>query len=138
MDELSERFALAERQGLIDIVRTHPNLPLLEFLELIQHGRTGRLLGSLTVAECQAGAAKAEALESSEFQATADKTSQRAAYDAQVVDALRKANEPLTPAEVHALVGGTIRQARVALQRLAAAGKVARTWKARSQSYRLV
>lgn len=129
MDELAERFARAERQGLICIVRTHPDLPLGELLELVDVGRTGRLLGSLTIGECQDGTPDEQAIE------LHNKAKLRAAYDERVLDVLRSADEPLSPREVRERVGGSALEARTALQRLAAAKKITRTWKARGHGY---
>ncbi len=132
MDELAERFARAERQGLIEIVRAHVDLPLAELLVLVDEGRTGRMLGTLTIAECRDGRANPDAVE------LLNKARLRAAYDARILDALRDAGEPLSPSEVHERVGGSPQETRTALQRLAAAKKVTRTWKERGHGYLLV
>jgi len=129
VDDLAERFARAERQGLIDIVRARAAMPMSELLDLVESGRIGRLLGSLTLAECQAGLVDEEAVESQ------NKAKLRADYDARILDALRDAEEPLSPTEVCERVGGTAHDARVALQRLAAAKKITRTWKSRGHGY---
>lgn len=129
MDDLAERFALAERQGLIDVVRSLADLPMSELLALIEGGRTGRLLGSLTLAECQSGLVDESAVESQ------DKATLRADYDGRILDALRDTEEPLSPAQVCELVGGTTHEARVALQRLAAAKKITRVWKTGGHGY---
>lgn len=131
MDDLAERFAQAERQGLIEIVRSRSSMPIVDLLSLIESGRTGRLLGTLTLAECSAGEASECATD------LHDKARSRAAYDAKIIDALRLADEPLSPAEICERVGGTLQDARTALQRLTAAKKIVRTWKARGQGYRL-
>jgi hypothetical protein len=131
VDDLAERFALAERQGLIALIRDRPELPVAELLDLLEVGRAGRLLGTLTIGECQSGVADPEFVE------TIDKATLRAVYDARILDVLAEADEPLSPTEVCDRVGGTARQARTALQRLAAANKVRRTWKARGQGYEL-
>ncbi|MCA9684940.1 MAG: hypothetical protein KC431_20180 [Myxococcales bacterium] len=132
MDELSERFALAERQGLIDIVRSHPNVLLVDLLALVEDGRVGKLLGTLTVSECQSGEADADSIES------VDKAALRAVYDARLLEVLRQADEPLSPNEVREQIGGTVHEARIALQRLAAAKKVKRIWKSRGHGYALI
>jgi DNA-binding Lrp family transcriptional regulator len=132
VDELAERFARAERQGLIEIVRAHVDIPLAELLLLIDEGRTGRMLGSLTIAECSEGRANEDSVE------LLNKAGHRAAYDARILDALRDAGEPLSPTEIQERVGGTAQEARTALQRLAAAKKVTRTWKERGHGYLLV
>lgn len=106
-------------------------MPITELFELIDGGRTGRLLGSLTLAECSAGRASAGATE------LHDKSRSRAAYDAKILDLLRAAAEPLSPTEILAHVGGTTQDARMALQRLTAAKKVTRTLKDRGQGYSL-
>jgi hypothetical protein len=129
VDDLAERFARAERQGLIDIVRARAAMPMSELLDLVESGRIGRLLGSLTLAECQSGLVDEEAVESQ------NKAKLRADYDARILDALRDAEEPLSPTEVCERVGGTAHDARVALQRLAAAKKITRTWKSRGHGY---
>lgn len=131
MEELAERFALAERQGLIDIVRARPSLPLADLLSLIDQGRAGRLLGTLSISECRDGHADADAIE------PADKASLRAVYDARILDALSRADEPLSPTEICERLGGSPHDARTALQRLAAAKKVKRTWKGRGHGYLL-
>lgn len=132
VDELAERFARAERQGLIEIVRAHVDIPLAELLLLIDEGRTGRMLGTLTIAECSDGRANEDSVE------LLNKAGHRAAYDARILDALRDAGEPLSPTEVQERVGGSAQEARTALQRLAAAKKVTRTWKERGHGYLLV
>ena len=132
VDELAERFARAERQGLIEIVRAHVEIPLAELLLLIDEGRTGRMLGTLTIAECSDGRANEDSVE------LLNKAGHRAAYDARILDALRDAGEPLSPTEIQERVGGTAQEARTALQRLAAAKKVTRTWKERGHGYLLV
>lgn len=132
MDDLAERFARAERQGLIEIVRANVDAPLAELLALVDEGRTGRLLGTLTIAECRDGQADEQAIE------VHDKAKLRAAYDARILEALREANEPLSPSQVQERVGGSATEARTALQRLAAANKITRTWKDRGHGYRLV
>lgn len=129
MDDLAERFARAERQGLIDIVRAHPDMPMAELLALVESGRIGRLLGSLTITECQSGLADEDAVESR------DKAKLRANYDGRILDVLRETNEPLSPAQVCERVGGSAHEARVALQRLAAAKKVTRVWKSGGHGY---
>jgi hypothetical protein len=129
VEDLAERFARAERQGLIDIVRARAQMPMSELLALIDGGRVGRLLGSLTVGECQTGLADELALEGH------DKAKLRADYDARILDVLREADEPLSPTEVCERVGGTAHEARTALQRLAAAKKITRTWKSRGDGY---
>lgn len=129
MDDLAERFARAERQGLIDIVRSLADLPISELLALVEGGRTGRLLGSLTLAECQSGLADEDAIECQ------DKAKARADYDGRILEALRETEEPLSPAQVCERVGGTAHQARVALQRLAAAKKITRVWKTGGHAY---
>jgi len=129
VDDLAERFARAERQGLIDIVRTHADMPMSELLALVETGRIGRLLGSLTLAECQSGRADEDAIESH------DKAKLRADYDGRILDALRETDEPLSPAQVCKLVGGSAHEARVALQRLAAAKKVTRVWMSGGHGY---
>lgn len=131
VDELAERFARAERQGLIEIVRAHVDIPLAELLVLIDDGRTGRMLGTLTIAECRDGRANEDAVE------YLNKARLRAAYDARILDVLRDAGEPLSPTEVQERVGGSAQEARTALQRLAAAKKVTRTWKERGHGYLL-
>jgi hypothetical protein len=132
VDELAERFARAERQGLIEIVRAHVDIPLAELLLLIDEGRTGRMLGTLTIAECSDGRANADSVE------LLNKAGHRAAYDARILDALRDAGEALSPTEIQMRVGGSAQEARTALQRLAAAKKVTRTWKERGHGYLLV
>lgn len=132
VDELAERFARAERQGLIEIVRAHVDLPLAELLTLVDDGRTGRMLGTLTIAECRDGRANEDAVEH------LNKARLRAAYDAKILDALREAGGPLSPSEVHERVGGSPQETRTALQRLAAAKKVTRTWKERGHGYLLL
>lgn len=132
VDELAERFARAERQGLIEIVRAHVDIPLAELLVLIDEGRTGRMLGTLTIAECSDGRANEDSVE------LLNKAGHRAAYDARILDALRAAGEPLSPTEIQERVGGSAQEARTALQRLAAAKKVTRTWKERGHGYLLV
>jgi hypothetical protein len=132
VDELAERFARAERQGLIEIVRAHVDIPLAELLLLIDEGRTGRMLGTLTIAECSDGRANDDSVE------LLNKAGHRAAYDARILDALRDAGEPLSPTEIQERVGGSAQEARTALQRLAAAKKVTRTWKERGHGYLLV
>jgi hypothetical protein len=132
VDELAERFARAERQGLIEIVRAHVDIPLAELLLLIDEGRTGRMLGTLTIAECSDGRANEDSVE------LLNKAGHRAAYDARILDVLRDASEPLSPSEVQERVGGSAQEARTALQRLAAAKKVTRTWKERGHGYLLV
>jgi hypothetical protein len=129
VDDLAERFARAERQGLIEIVRGQSDRPIAELLELLGHGRTGRLLGTLTIGECQRGAADDQAIE------LQNKAKLRAAYDARILNVLRDAEEPLSPREIRELVGGSALEARTALQRLAAAKKVTRTWKDRGHGY---
>ncbi|MFO7563034.1 MAG: hypothetical protein R6X02_10365 [Enhygromyxa sp.] len=129
MDDLSERFARAERQGLIDIVRSRTDMPMSELLALVDAGRAGRLLGTLTLAECQSGQVNPDALE------THDKVKFRADYDGRVLDALRETAEPLSPAQVCKLVGGSTHEARVALQRLAAAKKITRVWMSGGHGY---
>src|SRR5690606_6261416 len=129
VDDLAERFARAERQGLIQIVRSRPDLPMSELLALVEAGRTGRLLGSLTLAECQSGDVDDDAVESQ------SKAQLRAEYDGRVLEALRDTQEPLSPAQVCELVGGTAHEARVALQRLAAAKKITRVWKTGGHGY---
>jgi hypothetical protein len=132
VDELAERFARAERQGLIQIVRAHVDIPLAELLLLIDEGRTGRMLGTLTIAECSDGRANEDSVE------LLNKAGHRAAYDARILEVLRDASEPLSPTEVQERVGGSAQEARTALQRLAAAKKVTRTWKERGHGYLLV
>jgi hypothetical protein len=132
VDELAERFARAERQGLIEIVRAHVDIPLAELLLLIDEGRTGRMLGTLTIAECSDGRANEDSVE------LLNKAGHRAAYDARILEVLRDASEPLSPTEVQERVGGSAQEARTALQRLAAAKKVTRTWKERGHGYLLV
>ena len=132
VEDLADRFARAERQGLIEIVRARSTMPIVELLELIESGRTGRLLGSLTLAECSAGQASAAATR------LHDKARSRAAYEAKIIAALGSAVEPLSPADILAQVGGTPQDARAALQRLTAAKKITRTFKARGQGYSLV
>jgi hypothetical protein len=132
VDELAERFARAERQGLIEIVRAHVDIPLAELLLLIDEGRTGRMLGTLTISECSEGRASEDSVE------LLNKAGHRAAYDARILDALRDAREPLSPTEIQERVGGSAQEARTALQRLAAAKKVTRTWKERGHGYLLV
>jgi hypothetical protein len=134
VDDLAERFARAERQGLIDIVRSCADMPMSELLSLVESGRIGRLLGSLTVAECQAGLAdRGRAVELDEATEQQSKASLRANYDGRILDALRETIEPLSPSQVCELVGGSAHEARVALQRLAAAKKVTRVWKSGGQ-----
>lgn len=132
MDELAERFARAERQGLIQIVRAHVDMPMSEFLALLEVGRSGRILGTLTLAECQSGIVDHAAVE------TQPKTKLRADYDGRVLDALRETEEPLSPAQVCERVGGTAHDARVALQRLAAAKKITRVMKTGGHGYALI
>ncbi|PRQ00611.1 hypothetical protein ENSA5_27920 [Enhygromyxa salina] len=106
-------------------------MPISELLALLEGGRTGRLLGTLTLGECRDGTADEQSIK------LHNKAKQRAAYDARILDALREADEPLSPTEVRELVGGSPDQARTALQRLAAAKKITRTWKSRGHGYRL-
>lgn len=129
MDDLTERFARAERQGLIEIVRSHTDMPMSELLSLVESGRIGRLLGSLTLAECQSGCVDRAAV------ASHDKATLRADYDGRILAALRGASEALSPAQVCELVGGSAHEARVALQRLAAAKKITRVWKSGGHGY---
>lgn len=131
VEDLAERFARAERQGLIDIVRSAAEMPIADLLALIESGRTGRLLGTLTLAECHAGLASERAPE------LHDKARSRAAYDARILDELDRADEPLSPVEIRERVGGTAQDARTALQRLTAAKKITRTPKARGHGYQL-
>lgn len=132
VDDLAERFARAERQGLIHIVRAAVDLPISELLTLVEIGRTGRLLGSLTVAECQSGLVDGDAVE------TQDKAQHRADYDARILAVLRRTDEPLTPNQVCDRVGGSAHDARVALQRLAAAKKITRVMKTGGHGYSAV
>jgi hypothetical protein len=129
VDDLAERFALAERQGLIHIVRASADLPISELLSLVEIGRTGRLLGTLTVAECQSGRADGDAVE------THDKAKHRADYDGRILEVLRRTDEPLSPNQVCERVGGSAHDARVALQRLAAAKKITRVMKTGGHGY---
>jgi hypothetical protein len=129
VDDLAERFARAERQGLIDIVRTRTDMPMSELLALVEGSRIGRLLGTLTLRECQSGQVDEDAVESQ------DKATLRADYDGRILDALRETAEPLSPAQVCKLVGGSAHEARVALQRLAAAKKITRVWMSGGHGY---
>lgn len=131
MDDLAERFARAERQGLIDIVRSLHDTPMTELLALVESGRTGRLLGSLTLAECRSGRPDEDAIE------IHNKAKLRADYDGRVLAILRDTALPLSPTQVCAQVGGTPSEARVALQRLAAAKKVTRVWMSGGHGYQL-
>jgi hypothetical protein len=133
VDDLAERFARAERQGLIDIVRSYPDMAMSELLSLVESGRLGRLLGSLTLAECQSGAADEDAVAGQDN--GHDKVKLRATYDGRILDVLRETEEPLSPTQVCELVGGSAHEARVALQRLAAAKKVTRVWKSGGHGY---
>jgi hypothetical protein len=135
VDDLAERFARAERQGLIQLIRARPELPMSDLLSLVEGGRTGRLLGSLTLAECRAGRADDEAVENSQ---DLDKAKVRASYDGRVLDVLRGTVEPLSPTQISERVGGTAHEARVALQRLAASKKITRVWMSGGHGYQVV
>ncbi len=106
-------------------------MPLADLLTLIDVGRTGRLLGTLSISECRAGSADADAIE------PADKASLRAVLDARILETLGAAGEALSPTEISDLLGGNPQDTRIALQRLAAAKKVRRTWKGRAHGYLL-
>jgi hypothetical protein len=129
VDDLADRFARAERRGLLHIVRASGDLSLEQLIALIDDSRLGRLLGSLSLHECQTLELDEDAL------ALHDKARSRASYEDRILAALRDSSEPLSPSEVWALVGGEIRDTRVALQRLTAARKISRTWKARGHGY---
>lgn len=137
MEDLAERFARAERQGLIDIVRSCPEMAMTELLSLVESGRIGRLLGTLTLAECQSGHAEASATDGQDsgHDHYQNKATQRATYDGRILDVLRETEEPLSPTQVCEIVGGSAHEARVALQRLAAAKKVTRVWMSGGHGY---
>ena len=131
MDDLEHRFARAERGGLIALVRARPQLPMDELLALVEEGRVGRVLGSLTLAECMSGEVDDTAIE------LVDKHTLREVHEARILKLLREVDEPLSPNEICDRLGGTTRETRSALQRLAAAKRVKRTWKARGHGYQL-
>jgi hypothetical protein len=88
----------------------------------------------LTVAECQAGLVdRARAGDIDEQLEQQSKATLRANYDGRILDVLRETIEPLSPSQVCEIVGGSAHEARIALQRLAAAKKVTRVWKSGGQ-----
>lgn len=117
-----------------------------DLLALVEGSRTGRLLGSLTLAECRTGRVDDSfgdyAVDSFTDHPTGkeavDKARVRASYDGRVLDILRETIEPLSPSQICERVGGTAHEARVALQRLAASKKITRVWMSGGHGYQVV
>lgn len=117
---------------MINILRAKPELSIAELRLLSRRGRFGRILGTLTLREYWSGTPD-ETIDP--VTGTPDKLARRQRYDDDVLAALRTAGRPLSHDEVVERVGGSVQEARVALQRLTQERKAKRTIDGRASKY---
>lgn len=156
-----------ERQICVDLLRTTPELTLVE-LQSLSNGDLGRVLSTVTIAELIAGVARPSASSAPTAKPEGVKTTRartsapeglaqapasaptkaskpkevetrtpagRRAYDEGMLAALREMDEPVGVGPLMDKVGGSNLQARAALNRLIAQGKITWAGKARGTRY---
>lgn len=132
MSNLATTFARAERAAVIGILRAKPDVSLADLRLLCRRGRFGSILGTLTLREYWSGAPD-DTIDP--ITGAPDKLARRQRYDDEVIAALRTAGQPLSHDEVAERVGGSVHEARVALQRLARERRARRTLAGRASKY---
>lgn len=132
LSNLPTIFARAERAAVINILRAKPELSLAELRMLCRRGRFGRILGTLTLREYWSGSPD-DTIDP--ITGAPDKLARRQRYDDDVITALRTAGRPLSHDEVAECVGGSVQEARVALQRLTHERRARRTLDGRASKY---
>jgi hypothetical protein len=132
LSNLATIFARAERAAVINILRAKTELSIAELRVLCRRGRFGRILGTLTLREYWSGTPD-ETIDP--VTGAPDKLARRQRYDDDVITALRSAGRPLSHDEVAERVGGSVQEARVALQRLTHERRARRTLDGRASKY---
>jgi hypothetical protein len=137
--QLAEKLKSAERQTLIELLRSNPDMSLAEVLK-VGSGRLGAHLEEITVGDLlggprQSGRRAARRGRRSAKGVDTRTKAGRDAYDAAILDFLKNDGGAVAAATVRAKIGGTALQARTALARLIDAGRVTWQGKARSTRY---
>jgi hypothetical protein len=139
--EFSAAVENAERDVMIDMIRSHPDMSLAEIAKLTK-GRFSGLLSSVTVADLIRGSvggrggAKASRPRALAGGAVDTRTpAARKRYDDSVYKAVKASSSPISAQDVRSQVGGTPLQARKALNRLIEGGRLTFSGKARATKY---
>ncbi|MEX1362637.1 MAG: hypothetical protein AB1Z98_05885 [Nannocystaceae bacterium] len=135
MGDVATTICRAERAGIIDILRAKPDVSLADLRLLCGRGRFGRVLETLTLREVWSGAPDQTI---DPITGEPDKLARRQRYDDDVIGALVEADAPLSADEVAERIGGSAKDARVALQRLARDRRARRTLAGRATKYVVV
>jgi hypothetical protein len=139
--EFSAAVQNAERNVMIDMIRSHPEMSLAEIAKLTK-GRFSGLLSSVTIADLIRGSVDGRGGKS----ATKSRTlgggavdtrtpAARRRYDDSVYRVVKASASPISAQDVRTQVGGTPLQARKALNRLIEAGRLTFQGKARATKY---
>ena len=139
--EFSAAVENAERNVLIDLIRSRPEMSLADIGRLSK-GRFSGLMSSVTVRDLLDGAARGRggrgrsASRAVSAGAVDTRTpSARKRYDDAVHRAVKNSTAPISAQQVRTIVGGTPLQARKALNRLIEAGRLTFQGKARATKY---
>ncbi len=142
MANLSLEFDRAERQGLIHLVHSTPQLSIGELRQLLGRGRIGALLSTISFDELIEGSPDVDGLARHRAvhgvsKITTRSTRGRDRYDAKVLEALSTASRPVPPVELLERVGGGTDALRASLRRLTSQRKIQRVPLSGGSAYRL-
>lgn len=140
--EFSAAVENAERNVLIDLIRSRPEMSLADIGRLSK-GRFSGLMSSVTVRDLIDGAvgkgrgnrARSTSRAVSAGAVDTRTPSARKRYDDAVHRAVKNSASPISAQQVRTIVGGTPLQARKALNRLIEAGRLTFQGKARATKY---
>jgi hypothetical protein len=133
--EVARAMRAAHRRALLDLVRDNPAMTLADLLELTK-GRHAEVLKGLTVGDLLSANSDRPTSRQAPGPVSTRTPSERANFEQAILSTLDVAREWMTAPEIRASVGGTPAQARAALNRLIAAGKVVYEGQARGTRYR--
>ncbi len=140
--EFSAAVESAERNVMIDLIRSRPQMSLADIARLTK-GRFSGLLSTVTVADLLRGSVggrggNGRSVAAGKRSAGAVDTrtpGARKRYDDSVYRAVKGSSSPISAQDVRTQVGGTPLQARKALNRLIESGRLSFQGKARATKY---
>lgn len=133
--EVARALRAAHRAALLELVQANPNMTLAELIRLTK-GRHAKIFRGLTIGDLVFARLSPPGAGDLAASVSTRTPSDRANYEQAILSTLDVAGDWMTAPQLRSKVGGTPAQARAALNRLIAAGKVAYEGQARGTRYR--